>query len=138
MASSGPHRHVFAGDFEWLVIPALANRQFRLFRRDNVPLAYVSWAFLSEETEERFKRGEVKLAPKEWTAGDRVWIVDLVTPYGAELQILKDLDDSVFVDPGQVNMIVASVGAKKIVTLAELCAAMKAREELGETESAKV
>lgn len=53
MMRSPPHRHLFVGDLEWLLLPPIAHRQFRLWRRNNMPVAYASWALLSDEVEAR-------------------------------------------------------------------------------------
>jgi hemolysin-activating ACP:hemolysin acyltransferase len=46
-----------------------------------VPRAFVSWAYLSEEAETRFLRGD-RLTTQDWMSGDRLWLMDLVAPYG--------------------------------------------------------
>ncbi len=57
MMQSRAHRHLFVGDMEWLLVPPIAHRQFRLWRRANMPPkrpgAYASWAMLSDEVEAR-------------------------------------------------------------------------------------
>ncbi len=53
MMQSRAHRHLFVGDMEWLLVPPIAHRQFRLWRRNNMPVAYASWAMLSDEVEAR-------------------------------------------------------------------------------------
>ena len=93
MLRSPSHRHVFLGELDWLLLPRLALKHCRLFTQGDQPLAFVSWAFVSDEVEARLKRGQIKLKPSEWRSGDRCWIVDLVAP-GAKaepfLQALKD------------------------------------------------
>ncbi len=53
MMRSPAHRHLFVGDLEWLLLPPIACKQFRLWRRDNMPVAFASWALLSDEVEAR-------------------------------------------------------------------------------------
>ncbi|MBT3333222.1 MAG: toxin-activating lysine-acyltransferase [Rhodospirillaceae bacterium] len=53
MMRSAPHRHLFVGDLEWLLMPPIACKQFRLWRRENMPVAFASWALLSDEVEAR-------------------------------------------------------------------------------------
>ena len=53
MVQSRAHRHLFVGDMEWLLVPPIAHKQFRLWRRNNMPVAYASWALLSNEVEVR-------------------------------------------------------------------------------------
>jgi cytolysin-activating lysine-acyltransferase len=92
MLSSPGHKHLFVADFEWLVVPAILAKQFRLYRRDNVPIGFVSWARVSEEVEMRIINGSVKLSPKEWTGGDRLWIIDVIAPFGGVEDIMADLN----------------------------------------------
>ena len=91
MMSSSGHRHLFVTDFEWLLVPPILAKQFRLYRRDGVPIGFVSWARLTEEAEARLINGAVKLAPKEWTEGDRLWIIDVIAPFGGAADIMEDL-----------------------------------------------
>ena len=92
MLSSPGHKHLFVTDFEWLVVPPILAKQFRLYRRDNVPIGFVSWARVSEEVEMRIINGSVKLSPKEWTGGDRLWIIDVIAPFGGVEDIMADLN----------------------------------------------
>ncbi|MEM6833334.1 MAG: toxin-activating lysine-acyltransferase [Pseudomonadota bacterium] len=49
------------------------------------PVGYATWAYLSEEAEAKLIAGAdsgsgARLRPDEWKSGDRLWLVDLVTP----------------------------------------------------------
>ncbi|MDA0782752.1 MAG: toxin-activating lysine-acyltransferase [Rickettsiales bacterium] len=96
MLHSPAHRHMFISDYEWLVMPALQSKQFRVIRQGNTPIAYISWAYLDEETEERVKKGMIKLKPTEWTQGDRLWIIDVIAPFGGSKQLLQKLNETEF------------------------------------------
>lgn len=98
MIDSPMHQHFFLADMKWLVIPPIHLRQFRIFRRDNHPFAYVSWAMLSEEAGERLKQGNHRLRPDEWRSGDQAWIIDMIAPFGGHEEVLKDLKRNVFKD----------------------------------------
>jgi len=90
------HKHLFLTDIEWMVIPPLTLTQYKLYMKEEAPLAYASWAFVNEETEKRLLSGRVRLAPKDWKSGDRLWLIDLVAPFGGGKDVLKDLRDNVF------------------------------------------
>ena len=96
MMQSPVHRHLFLADLEYRVAPPLMLQQFRLYRRDNVPVAFVSWALLTEEVEKRVQSGAWRLQPADWRSGDRLWVVDLVAPHGGLDAVLKDLRENVF------------------------------------------
>ena len=98
MLSSGAHKHLFVTDFEWLVVPPILAKQFRLFRRNNVPVGFISWALLDDEVEARIINGSVKLAPNEWTKGKKFWIIDVIAPFGGGDDMLKDLKKNIFKD----------------------------------------
>lgn len=104
MLQSQAHRYLFISDYEWLIMPALQLKQFKIVRQDNVPIAYISWAFINEESENRIKQGSPKLAPHEWNKGDRLWIIDIIAPFGGGLQIMQKLAETDFKDK-QVNLL---------------------------------
>jgi cytolysin-activating lysine-acyltransferase len=91
LSQSPAHKHLFFADLEWLVIPAVTAKQFRVFKAEARPMAYASWAFLSEEAEARILFGNPRLRPGEWKSGDRAWIIDLVAPFGGREDILKNV-----------------------------------------------
>ena len=99
MMHSPAHKHLFLTDLEWLVLPPVLLQQFRVFRRNNVPFAYVSWGYLSEDVEKRLTNGERKLGPADWKSGDRVWLIDLIAPFGGLDEVVKQLRETVF--PGR-------------------------------------
>ena len=106
LANSGPHRHLFIADLEWAVMPPIALGQFRLWHEKNVPVAFAAWALLSEETEKRVLdqvntpgAGIPKLRPDEWQGGDRLWLWDMVAPFGGVEKAFEELKNVVF--PGR-------------------------------------
>lgn len=57
---------------------AIQHQQIKfLFDTRGQPLAYVTWAYLAEDTETRLlHESEFRLHPSEWNEADRVWILD--------------------------------------------------------------
>ncbi|HSV30268.1 MAG TPA: toxin-activating lysine-acyltransferase [Candidatus Omnitrophota bacterium] len=98
MAQSAHHKHIFLADLEWLVIPALTARQFRVLKAGTKPMAYVSWAHLSEDAEARLLSGQPRLRPADWKSGDRLWVIDVVAPFGGNDEILRTLKKQHFAD----------------------------------------
>lgn len=90
------HKTLFISDLEWAVMPAILLEQFRIFYGPSAPAAVALWASVSEETEARLEAGAHKLRPDEWKGGDRLWLIELVAPFGAQEEVLRDLSDSVF------------------------------------------
>jgi cytolysin-activating lysine-acyltransferase len=77
-------------------MPALVLDQAKLFMRDNAPIAYVSWAKLSEDVAKRYQAAPHHLSASDWNSGEQIWIVDLCTPFGGMQEVMKDLRENVF------------------------------------------
>lgn len=93
------HKHLFITDLEWLVIPPVALDQFRLWRQGNLPVAFATWAYLSEEAEERLKQGVRRLSPMDWKSGENLWLMDMIAPFGGSEEAMKELREKIL--PGK-------------------------------------
>jgi cytolysin-activating lysine-acyltransferase len=78
---SPTHKHFAIGDLEWMMMPALALEQYRVFRGDKTPVGVALWAYLSDEAEKKLDAGAGRLRPNEWKSGDNLWLVDLIAPF---------------------------------------------------------
>jgi cytolysin-activating lysine-acyltransferase len=99
MMQQNATRHTLISELEWRVMPALVLDQAKLFMRESAPIAYVSWARLSQEVAKRYQQAPHHLTASDWKSGEQIWIVDLCTPFGGMQEVMKDLRESVF--PGQ-------------------------------------
>lgn len=88
-------RHTLISEQEWRVLPPLVLDQAKLYLCDNAPIAYVSWAKLSDKIAKRYSAAPHQLAAGDWQSGDQVWIVDLFAPFGGAAEVLQDLRDTV-------------------------------------------
>lgn len=95
MLAAPATRHSLLSDLEWRVMPPLMLNQAKVYLREEVPVAYVSWARLSPEVERRYRQPPHRLAPGDWRSGDAVWLVDLMAPFGGVQEIMKDLRETV-------------------------------------------
>ncbi|MEI4261842.1 toxin-activating lysine-acyltransferase [Roseovarius sp. D0-M9] len=68
--------------------PALRLGQYRIFRSDGHPRAFVTWAGLDPEAERRLALEHRTLEPHQWNSGTSKWIIDLVAPFGHLEQVL--------------------------------------------------
>ena len=93
---SPAHKYAFITDLEWMVMPPLVLNQYKLYMKDDAPLAFASWASVDEEVEKRLLSGRIRLAPKDWKSGDRLWLIDLIAPFGGGKDVIKDLRENVF------------------------------------------
>jgi cytolysin-activating lysine-acyltransferase len=94
MMNTPDYRHFFLADLEWMILPPILLRQFKLFRADNKPVAFAAWALLSEEAEARIQSGNARLQPAEWKGGDRLWLVHVIAPLGGAEAVVKDLRET--------------------------------------------
>lgn len=98
MANSPLHKDwPIASIFQW-ILPALINKQCRLYQREGRPIAYVSWAKMTKATEAAYVLNPKSLDPQDWAGGDRNWIIDWIAPYGDTPLVMKDLREGLFKD----------------------------------------
>lgn len=98
MMMSQTHKHLFIGDMEWLLTPPIMLKQFRIWRNNNIPFAFASWAYLNEDSIQRLKSGNRRLSPADWNNGEEAWLIDMVCPHGDPERVLQDLKENVFAD----------------------------------------
>jgi len=96
LTQSQAHKNFFLSDLEWLVMTPLMLQQFRVFYADDRPVGVALWAHVNEDVEKRLMAGNARLAPNDWKSGDRLWLVDLVAPFGGHDAMLQDLKSQVF------------------------------------------
>lgn len=92
------HKFLFISDIEWLVLPPVALGQYRLLRRNGQPIAYASWACVSQEVDARLEAGNLRLRPGDWASGDQWWLIDFVVPANESEAVFTALRDQVFKD----------------------------------------
>lgn len=93
------HQKFTVTDFPLWYLPAIDLNQFRIYHKGKKPVGWVTWAWLTEETERQFIQGDYTLRPKDWNAGDRLWFIDFIAPYGDAKNIIADLGENF--DPEQ-------------------------------------
>ncbi len=100
IATKSPtHKYLFSQDYEWMIIPPITAKQYSLFRnKRNEPIAFVSFASVSEEVEKRLLDGSLKLNPKEWVSGNKLYIIDIISHFIPVPDILKELSEGQFKD----------------------------------------
>ncbi|SFU46464.1 cytolysin-activating lysine-acyltransferase [Polaromonas sp. YR568] len=115
MLQQAAGRQTLLGELEWRVMPALILDQAKLYLKDDAPVAFASWARLSEEVVQRYRTAPHQLTLADWASGDQIWLIDVFTPFGGAQEVLKDLREQVFA--GQVVHQLVPVGAQaKVMT----------------------
>jgi cytolysin-activating lysine-acyltransferase len=114
LSQSGLHKKLKIEDLEWSFMPPIIHEQFRIFRfgplpgMENVdpatfaplgmtkeslqqlPLGVAIWAKLSEAAEMKLEKGQ-RLTLEEWNSGDRVWLVELISPFANQDNKLSEV-----------------------------------------------
>jgi len=80
MGRSPAHRHLFIGDLDWWLVPALRHGQFRIFHDGKREIGFALWAKVSAEVDAELAKGTHKLRPADWTSGNQLWLMELVVP----------------------------------------------------------
>jgi cytolysin-activating lysine-acyltransferase len=113
LSQSPLHRELKIKELEWSFMPAILHEQFRVFRfgplpglenvdpqtfapaglakevLEQLPLGVAIWARLSASAEARLEKGE-RLSTQDWRSGDRVWLVELVSPFATPQNKLSE------------------------------------------------
>lgn len=90
MSMSEDHKDMPFSALDDVVLPAILLKQFRLIRKDGAPVAFISWATVSDEIKSALDSGEKeKLAADEWRTGPNLIIVECVSPF-APAAIVKE------------------------------------------------
>lgn len=93
MTKSRLHRNYTIQEVKNLIIPPIALGQSILFRKENAPHAYVSWAYLSESVATGFADDSYRLTPNDWMSGKELWVMDFIAPFGNVFGISRILQD---------------------------------------------
>ena len=124
MTQSPRHKTFFLSDLEWMAMAPIMLNQFRVFYATDTeaekaaaqqeagsggattgtqnnfsrPIGVALWAFVNEDVEARLASGNSRMRPQDWKCGDRLWVADIIAPYGGQEEMLQDLKSQVFPD----------------------------------------
>ena len=87
MTQSPRHKAIPLGDLEWLLMPAILLRQFRIFYKGEQPVGVALWALVDKLAAKRLDAGDKRLTAVEWKSGTTMRIVDIVAPFGGEAEM---------------------------------------------------
>lgn len=96
MMNDPASRLSFLADLEWRVMPPLILDQAKLYMNGETPTAFATWAYLSDSVVERYARAPFRLAPGDWKSGERIFLIDVIAPYGGAADIIADLKSITF------------------------------------------
>ena len=78
MADSPYHKKFTVQDIMRTVVPPLQLGQYNLFRSQNKPLGYVSWAWLTPTAGLGYVTRQRRLKPIDWNAGNQLWVISVI------------------------------------------------------------
>ncbi len=87
MTQSPRHKAIPLGDLEWLVMPAILLKQFRIFYKGEQPVGVALWALVDDLVTKRMDANDSRLSLREWKSGTTLRIVDVVAPFGGEAEM---------------------------------------------------
>lgn len=93
-SNSPDKKYMFVGDMQWLLLPPVVLDQCRLYTKNGIPWAFITWAKVSDAIHQRLSSGVAKIAPHEWNSGEHIWIIDMVAPFGGIEACIDDLRTS--------------------------------------------
>jgi cytolysin-activating lysine-acyltransferase len=82
----------------WIETPIDIDQIKVFFNPDTgLPVGYVTWAWLAPDVEQRWLTDpDATLHFSEWNEGDRLWIMDLVAPFGHAYDIVRYMKREMF------------------------------------------
>jgi cytolysin-activating lysine-acyltransferase len=96
MIQQSATRHTLLSELEWRVMSALVLDQAKIYMGEDTSIAYVPWAKMSEQCAARYKNPPHESMPADWKSGEQIRIIDLITPFGGDQEVMKDLQENVF------------------------------------------
>ncbi|WP_375415230.1 toxin-activating lysine-acyltransferase [uncultured Bradyrhizobium sp.] len=93
MTQSPRHKTIPLGDLEWLVMPAILLRQFRMFYAGERPIGVALWALANDLVARRIDAGDRRLTAVEWKSGKNQRLIDTVAPFGGEAEMRAKVGD---------------------------------------------
>ena len=89
MSMSAEHKELPIKSLDARVLPAILYKQFRLYFKGKQPVAFVSWAVVTDQVRTRLEAGgEIALA--DWRAGRNLVVVDCVSPFAPAEKVKEE------------------------------------------------
>lgn len=98
MTMSPNYRDLPIRDVETLVATPVLLKQFKLYSKGKQPVAFLSWAMVSDAIKARFEAGEPGLALEDWRSGENMIVVDCVSPFNSAKIFLEPFLNAARVD----------------------------------------
>ncbi|WP_288066000.1 toxin-activating lysine-acyltransferase [Herbaspirillum sp.] len=60
------------------VFPSLWTGQYLILRKQGRAVAFLNWAWLSEDLSERYRHSQCYVPPEQWSSGHCLWFMELM------------------------------------------------------------
>ncbi|NSX56903.1 toxin-activating lysine-acyltransferase [Parasulfitobacter algicola] len=90
MSMSKAHRDLPISTLDERILPAILLKQFKLIKKETMPVAFLSWAMVSDEVKERMSKPDARIDLTEWRSGDNLILVECISPFAPAEKIKKD------------------------------------------------
>jgi cytolysin-activating lysine-acyltransferase len=94
--ASDRHDTLSLREFAMSILPPIHFDQFRIYHANGRPVGFVSWAMFRPEDGKGYMAGDFDFSLDKWTAGDQLWFIDYIAPFGHAIKMAEDLRDNVF------------------------------------------
>jgi cytolysin-activating lysine-acyltransferase len=94
MTQSPRHKAIPLGDLQWLLMPAIPLRQFRIFYKGEQPVGAALWALADDLVAKRIDAGDTRLTAAEWKSGSNMRVVDVIAPFGGKAEMRSQIGKS--------------------------------------------
>jgi hemolysin-activating ACP:hemolysin acyltransferase len=88
MTMSKDHRDLPISVIDKRILPAILLKQFKLIRKDSLPVAFISWATVTDDVKARLE-SDLTYAPEisEWRSGRNLVIIECVSPFSPAAEV---------------------------------------------------
>lgn len=83
-------------DIDWVLLPPVILDQCRLYTKNDIPFAFFTWAKVNDAVDQRLRSGVLRIAPHEWQSGEHLWLIDVITPFGQQEEMMTELRKAQF------------------------------------------
>ncbi|TNJ38535.1 toxin-activating lysine-acyltransferase [Phaeobacter sp. B1627] len=89
MTMSKAYQDLHIRDLEHRVAPAVLLRHFKLYSKGKQPVAFLTWASVTDELRDRIAAGDKTLELQDWRSGRNIVVVDCVSPFAPASEIIE-------------------------------------------------
>lgn len=81
MSLSDKHKNLPIKIIEKRILPAIFLRHFKLYLKEKQPIAFITWASVSDNLKTKMSVEHVDLDLNEWRSGNNLIVVDCISPF---------------------------------------------------------